>query len=166
MTQYDRGPRGLQRRGGDQQPRGWQQPPSDFPAPSAQEIEAIIRNGDAKTLVESARRVGEALAARGLSSGQIRGVFGSVRRIEMRWPHDATQEVEDREIKELLLLKPRLAYQVGRARQGSAGQSKSIADLEPVLRRGIDLVSDRTHFGHFVEYLEAILAYHKFSGGR
>lgn len=165
MSQYNQGPRGFQRGEGRPGP-GWPQHSSDFPAPTAREIEAIIRGGDARVLVESASKVGKALAERRLSTGQIRGVFGAVRRIEMRWPDGAPQEVDDREIKELLLLKPRLAYQVGKAKAGNSGQSKSIADLEPILRQAIDLVSDRANFRHFVDYLEAILAYHKFGDGR
>lgn len=84
----------------------------------------------------------------------------------MRWSKGADAEAATQHRRELLLLKPRLAYQVGRAQQGIAGERKGIIGLEPVLRRAIELVSDRTHFQHFVDYLEAIVAYHREAGGK
>ena len=138
------------------------------PAPglvSDEELRAIVVRGDAEALVNSAKKIGEALS-RDLSSSQLRGVFGTIRRIEMSWPSDTDPEAARQRKMELLLLKPRLAYQVGRARQGSAGERRGIITLEPVLRRAIEMVSDRPQFQHLANYLEAIVAYHRFAGGK
>lgn len=136
-----------------------------LPTPSDAQLESIIRHGNTEVLVKSAEEMGRALAPI-LSTSQLRAVFGTVRRIEMRWSKGADAEAATQHRRELLLLKPRLAYQVGRAQQGIAGERKGIIGLEPVLRRAIELVSDRTHFQHFVDYLEAIVAYHREAGGK
>ena len=133
--------------------------------PSSRELEAIIKHGDAELLVSSAQKVGTALS-KSLSTSQLRGVFGTLRRIQMRWQPGASPDHVACEMKELRLLKPRLAYQAGRARQGSSVEGRGISDLEPVLRDAIDLVTCREEFRHLVDYLEAIVAYHRFAGGR
>src|SRR5205823_4964616 len=83
-----------------------------FPAPTNAELRAIVEQGDAKTLVETAERVGRALAQDRLSTSQIRGVFGAVRQIEMSWSSDAGRARQAQ--RQLLLLKPKLAYQARR----------------------------------------------------
>ncbi|MGE5617806.1 MAG: type III-A CRISPR-associated protein Csm2 [Sphingomonadaceae bacterium] len=140
-------------------------PDPTLPTPSDAELQSIILHGNTETLVKSAKEMGNALAPI-LSTSQLRAVFGTVRRIEMRWLKGAAPEANNPYKAELLLLKPRLAYQVGRAKQKAAGERNGIIALEPVLRRAIELVSDRAHFQHFVDYLEAIVAYHKEAGGR
>lgn len=119
---------------------------------SDQEIEAII-GGDATKLVEVAERLGREMEQRGLSTSQIRNVFGEVKRLEMR-PFD------EQSARQLLLLKPRLAYQAGR--HGGAVQA-----LAEILSKAVDRVgADPRRFSNFVEFFEAILAYHRAEGGR
>lgn len=129
--------------------RGQRQTP---PLVSDQEIEQIIA-GDANKLVEVAERLGQDFA-NGLSTSQIRNVFGEVKRLQMKGRFD------QQSARELILLKPKLAYQAGR-------HGRKVEDLAKVLSKAIDRVgSDLQRFEHFVDFFEAILAYHKAHGGK
>jgi len=150
-----------------EQPRGWgphpgqggNAPRTAFQPPTTQQLKAIIEDGDAKTLVESAQSVGQALAEMKLASSQIRSVFATTRQIQMKWLPGASEPSAKASIHQLLLLKPRLAYQASR------DQGQAVGKLKQVLEPAIDLVTNREQFTHFAEYFEAILAYHKAAGG-
>ena len=123
-----------------------------------QELTPIINAGEAKELVNKAEVFGKQLAADGLSKSQIRNIFGEVRRIEADWQHDDDKDAHDN-LRRLLLLKPRMAYQ--RKREP---KTESLMDT---LITAVDLVADATQpaeqhlrFRYFVEFFEAILAYH------
>lgn len=77
-------------------------------------LRRIIVDGDAKLLVETASQLGRSLKEAGLSSSQIRTIFGEVRELEMRWHRDATEEEVQECQWRLLMLRPKLAYQEGR----------------------------------------------------
>ena len=124
------------------------------------DLRKIIVVGDAEATVAAAKQLGDDLA-RSLTTSQIRGIFGTVRRIEMSWPENASPEQARRARRDLVLLKPKMAYQAKRER------GQGVQMLAGVLSDGIDLVEDdRTRFGYFVDFFEAILAYHKAAGGR
>ncbi len=127
-------------------------------------LDAIVTQGDAKALVTEAETLGKQLAQQRLSTSQIRNIFGTVRRIEMNWPEnpqdDADRERARKAQRDLLLLKPKMAYQAKRER------GRGVKMLTDVLSEAIDLVGDnRTYFQNFVDFFEAILAYHKANGG-
>ncbi len=128
--------------------------------PSKQDIDEIIA-GDTEKLVEMARDIGEYLATGSkkerLSTSQIRNVFGEVKRLQMKGFSEHTAH-------ELILLKPKLAYQKGRfVRDGSA---EKVAYLADTLTMAIDAIQGNAQrFEHFVDFFEAILAYHKAHGG-
>lgn len=106
-----------------------------------------IVDGDTDLLIKRAQEVSQGLRDE-TSRTQIRRLYGEVKRIEMMWRGQGEGEAASR----LLLLKPRLAYQV--ARQQKLKQLRDT--LEPV----IDQVGrDREKFQHFVEFFEAIVAY-------
>ena len=130
---------------------------------NASDLQSIIVKGDARVTVEQAKELGDALA-RQLSTNQIRNIFGTVRRIQMNWPEepgtDADRQRALRAQRELLLLKPKMAYQAKRER------GRGVGILTDVLSEAIDLVgNDRQRFQYFVDFFEAILAYHKAAGG-
>lgn len=136
-----------------------------IPAPrlSDQELQRIIQNDEvssAQLMVEKAREYGTYLKEAGLKTAQIRGIFGHVRQIEMNWNSDESEPTYARQsMRELVLLKPKMAYQGERV--------KEVKPLAELLSRGIDLVStNRDHFQRFVDFFEAILAYHKAAGGK
>jgi CRISPR-associated protein Csm2 len=130
---------------------------------NADVLRAIIVDGDAEKMVKEAESLGGDLA-RILSTNQIRNIFGTVRRIEMNWPANASAEQAARARRELVLLKPKMAYQAKRER------GRGVRVLTDVLTQAIDLVVQgeddlRQRFQYFVDFFEAILAYHKAHGG-
>ena len=119
--------------------------------PNDNTIKKII-DGDTKELVNTSTELGKYLKVKGLTTSQIRNVFGSVKKMEMK----GFQE------KELLLLKPKLAYAASRP-----GSKKGTEDLRDVLSNAIDFVGDnQERFENFCNFFEAILAYHRAAGGK
>lgn len=117
---------------------------------SQQQVQQIIRQGG-RLLVDAAERLGQRLYQGRLTTSQIRNIYGTVKQMEMRG-FDAS---------EFILLKPKLAYAAARADTNGA------RELKDVLTWAIDEVSnDETKFARFVDFFEAILAYHKAAGGR
>ena len=101
----------------------------------------------------------------GLSSSQIRNIFGFVRRIENIWGRAGTNpDHAEQALRNLTMLKPRLAYAVSR--------DKYLGPLAKVLEPAIDQVLDtrqdmskaRRRFDNFLQFFEAILAYHRAAG--
>ena len=126
---------------------------------SLEDARAIIVEGDTERLIERAKKIGQALKDAELSVAQIRGVFGTVRRIEMRWTEKASEEVRTQAMRELLLLQPKLEYQAKRQRQVEGLRNV----LVPVIQQ---VQGDRERFVRFVEFFEAVLAYHVAAGGK
>jgi len=96
-----------------------------------------------------------------LTIGQIRKFFGEVKRI------GANVETNKADI---VMLKPLLAYAVGRDKTNRGDNKTKIKDFEEEMRTALsairfdnNLVSD---FKHFEQLFEAIVAYHKFYGGK
>ena len=94
------------------------------------------RNGKMKKVKESK-----------LTTSQLRKFFGEVKKQQT----------------EFILLKPKLAYAVGRAKD----QNAKINDFYHVISKAIDCVKADTHedsekrFHNFIKVFEAIVAYHK-----
>ena len=126
--------------------------------PSDAELRTIVTDPNgAETLVTWANSLGEYLKNAGLTTSQIRSLFGEVRQIQAMWSVDASREQAKRR---LILLKPKMAYRARRER------GKAVSDLVDVLRPALDLVKGNDgNFQRFVEFFEAILAYHKAYGG-
>ncbi|HWQ12518.1 MAG TPA: type III-A CRISPR-associated protein Csm2 [Roseiflexaceae bacterium] len=124
---------------------------------SEADLRKIIVEGDNATLVAQAERVGTELA-RQLTTSQIRGIFGSVRRIELDWRSPERRAAAQREF---ALLQPRLAYQAKKER------GRGVEELRDVLTPAMRMVgADEGRFRNFVDFFEAILAYHKAAGGQ
>lgn len=127
---------------------------------SKQDLQKIIVDGDNEVLVASAETVGNNLA-RQLTTSQIRGIFGSVRRIELDWQEGAETRRLQRAQREFALLRPRMAYQAKRERGPGVEQLRQVLDPAIVL-----VEHDQQRFANFVDFFEAILAYHKAAGGQ
>ncbi len=131
-------------------------PKTGFPRLNDDDLKTIITKDDGtEVLVKWADQIGRALANQRMATNQIRAIFGEVRRIEGDWKTN-----EARANRSLILLKPKMAY---RAKRESG---RAVGDLVSVLDPAIDLVQgDEKNFARFVDFLEAILAYHKAAGG-
>ena len=128
---------------------------------SDQDRRKIIVEGDAKLLTERAESIGTSLARQNLTASQIRNIFGTVRQIEMSWTSRASERQRKQAARQLILLKPKLAYQARRER------GRGVQELSEVLIPAIDLVGeDRDRFQNFMDFFEAILAYHTAAGGQ
>lgn len=82
-----------------------------------------------------------------LTTSQLRKFFGEVKRQQMKGYNET----------DFVLLKPKLAYAVGRAKDGNA----KINDFYAVISDAIDKVKTEDHFRNFIKIFEAIVAYHK-----
>jgi len=119
------------------------------------QIRTIITTDKPKLLVDQAEQIGKALSE-SLTKSQIRNIFGTVRQIQMNWTGEAQKAASYRQ---LLMLKPKIQYQAARTRE--------VEPLADVLDKAIDHVGDdQVRFGRFVDFFEAILAYHTAFGGK
>ncbi|MDD2636810.1 MAG: type III-A CRISPR-associated protein Csm2 [Bacteroidales bacterium] len=84
-----------------------------------------------------------------LTTSQLRKFFGEVKRQQMSGYNET----------DFVLLKPKLAYAVGRA----SGQNPKIKDFYNVIIDAIDKVKTKNEFENFIKIFEAIVAYHKAS---
>ena len=130
---------------------------------SEDNLKQIIVEGKVDTLVIQAEKFGRKLARDKLTKRQIRNVFGEVRKIQAGWSHAKDDGTES--MRRLLLLKPRMAYQ--------ATREETAAPLLAVLTDAIDMVANTNNddiqykrFSYFVEFFEAVLAYHTAQGGK
>ena len=113
-------------------------------------LAAGVINEGGEILVKTAEQFGQQLA-RNLTTSQIRNIYGAVKKMQMKGGELDTHK--------LLMLKPKLAYAAKRHGGG-------VDTLKDVLTQAIDLVGkDKEKFSRFVDFFEAILAYHKFYGG-
>ncbi|HEY8416337.1 MAG TPA: type III-A CRISPR-associated protein Csm2 [Thermaerobacter sp.] len=113
---------------------------------------------DPDEMMRSADEIGRDLS-RGRNSvkhAQVRHILDEVNRIRL--------EIRKRQgdlpgdlLARIKLLKPRFAYLAGRA--------NSLKPLYSVLSPMIDKTRDRHDFDRFAEFVQAIVAYHKFHGG-
>lgn len=97
-----------------------------------------------------------------LTTSQIRKFFGELKRIQA----DPVKYRDD-----IPLLKAKLAYAVGRdtVQRGNQVSNKTkIKEFYQELERGINSirVNEKTDVVNFVKIVEAIVAYHKFYGGK
>lgn len=133
-------------------------------------LQDIIVQGDIEKLVSWAEIIGRDLAPDKsqrndrdkLTTTQIRSFFSEVKQIQSSIHNEETLLPEVK--RQLILLKPKLAYQAGRQEQN---RNKGVTYLERVLTPAINLIGDSAEaFSNFVDFFEAILAYHKNEGGK
>ena len=131
-----------------------------------EDVRRWVTNGPAPEIINAAKKFGEQIKKKGLTTSQIRQVFSKLKSIEAKgYMHQRS---------EFMMLKPFIAYAAGR-------QSKvqGLQDLKDRVTWGIDAVldvketNDKKHleeeqkrFQNFCKFFEAILAYHRASGGR
>lgn len=109
----------------------------------AKEFGAYLGKDKKKIDARSGREI---ISEKKLTTNQLRKFFGEVKRQQMVGYKET----------DFVLLKPKLAYAVGRADQNS-----KIKDFYYVMSNAIDLVSNEHQFKNFIKVFEAIVAYHK-----
>ena len=143
------------RPGRGQRPGRGPRPPAP-PLATPRDIEAIIVDGDAQRLVRKAEEIGRRLREP-LQAAQLRSIYATLRLIEAEWQRAAagSPDVSQR----LTQLRPQIAYLAAKHRT-------SIGPLRPVLEMSIGRVeSDGARLVRLVDFVTAILAYHRAAGG-
>jgi CRISPR-associated protein Csm2 len=133
-------------------------------------IPLIIADEDkADLLTQHADRIGQKLVSYPkkedrLSTSQIRALFGEVRQIEAQWRMGGHNE--QKAFRRLVLLKPKMAYRSKKEKR------PGVEELVEILTEAVNQVIQApdakqryVRFRHFVDFFEAILAYHKAHGG-
>lgn len=117
----------------------------------------ILEGADEEMIAfaESAARI---LKDCGLSTSQIRNVFGEIKRIQLKGISDPEGYTA------FMLLKPKVAYAYGR-QQGS--QSMGLKLFKKYFDDSWSYVQkDDVKFDNFCKFIEALVAYHKAFGGK
>ncbi len=121
-----------------------------------------LRELEAESIDKWSERFGKALS-RDVKVNQIRKIFSEVKRLQKSFEKERFEKRESKEKKfdadKVNLLKPKLAY--------TAGRHGAVRPLQKVLSGCITgKISEPEDFQKFVDLFEAILAYHKYYGGR
>jgi len=124
----------------------------------------LIVEGDSKALVIVAKAMGIVLKGKGVTSSQVRNIFGYVKKIEVAESTCTGPTLGDKSYGKLILLSPKLAYAIGRANRPSDEGLKLMKHVFDECIEKIEKNSDR--FKRFMSFFEAILSYHKYYGGK
>ncbi|MEJ5315307.1 MAG: type III-A CRISPR-associated protein Csm2 [Anaerolinea sp.] len=130
----------------------------------------ITQDATGELLVRMADNFGKELKELNLSTSQIRSLFGEVRQIQGEWAvarqkRPQAEAERQKVLRRLILLKPKMEYRARRER------GQAVRTLVDVLKPALDAVTQAPadkqdeYFNRFVEFFEAILAYHKAYGG-
>jgi len=120
-------------------------------------IKQWIEQAIDKDTISFAEGMGKILKDDGLTTSQIRNVFGEMRKIQMNG--------FEKEKSNFLLLKAKLAYAT--KRQQAKGMDK-FYELFCEAYNSVDTTSEKgtAQFDKLLQVMEAVLAYHKFHGGQ
>lgn len=123
--------------------------------------EEWITKGIQAEAVKAAKEMGGKLAQKGVSTSQIRNFFGEIKKIQALGID--MQKGRSR----LHMVGPKLAYTIGRM-EGNNNREK--ADAMSELLQGVEKATElivaadsSIRFNHFVDFMEAMVAYHKYS---
>lgn len=129
-------------------------------------VQDFIIHDKPKELIGAAETLGKELKNQGLTTSQIRNLFGMVRQIKMNWSIDPKGSY-----RQAVLLKPKIWYQVKRLEE-----TKKLRGLPNLLEKefipALDAVIEasdddkKVRFERFTDYFEAVVAYHKRFGGK
>ncbi len=111
----------------------------------------IQRDDSAKDMINFANDLAKEIGD--ISTSQIRNAYGTVKKLEM-------QTFTEKSYRELLLLKPKLAYARGRIEKKKVDTFKKLEDTLCSAIDAVDIQHPET-FKRFCQFFEAILAYHK-----
>jgi len=125
--------------------------------PDPEKLKKIIKEKDAKELNSYASELGDHLryglkqadkrkTGKALSSSQIRNIL------------DEIQRMHKFDKNKLQLIRPKLAYAAGR-------HGGRVKEFQQIMEKAIELVEDENDFEFFKNFVEAIVAYHRFYGG-
>lgn len=134
-------------------------------------IKKIIIEGNAELLVQEAETFGRAIATAGLTTSQIRKIFGTVKNLENKLVQGDPAKIQDVIVSSLILLKPKLAYTAARHKdhkgaEGLCALTDVLSDAVTQIAASDQKEQTQKQFERFVDFFEAVLAYHRAAGGR
>ncbi|MEN3001500.1 MAG: type III-A CRISPR-associated protein Csm2 [Armatimonadota bacterium] len=120
--------------------------------------------GSAQELVNLAREVGHEAFKQGLTTNQIRNIFGIVKGWERDYLRFSGGQINQdpnppRLRQELIMLNPKLVYAA--SRHDKQGTWLFVLTLQNALEEVLSKSNLREGFRRFVDFFEAILAFHK-----
>jgi CRISPR-associated protein Csm2 len=158
----------------DRQPQGNDRPP---PADVSQQIIIAIeklktfKDYSIRDLVKHAQEFGSELRRQRLETNQVRKFLDAINQIKARLPQieedvnrlnltdaEKTKLKFDKIEVDVVLLKPKLAY--------AAARQDAVKSLNRVISEAIDKIHSEEDFDRLVQFMEAIIAYHKAEGGK
>lgn len=107
-----------------------------------------IETGADEALPAYAEFMGKTMADQKLTSSKIRSIYGEIKRIQMGQ--------FEKEKASFFLLRPKVAYAVGRDKENTGLQLFKL-----VFDESAQCVKDDKTFRHFANFMEAVLAYHR-----
>jgi len=125
-------------------------------------LKRIIVEGNPEKLDDTAKRLGDHLARNGLTTSQIRNIYGTAKTIQSKWLMGSQRAAASWD---LVMLKPKLEYQAKRHRSVEPLKNWLVAAINLVRAPNSD-VSEDQRFSRFMDFFEATLAYHTASGGK
>ena len=130
--------------------------PRQGPGTDTTAFARAVRDGIDNDFILWAEGFGRSISRSGVTTSQIRNIYGTVKKLEMS---------ADIDMPAVLLLKPRIAYATAR--------NRGLDDLAQVVTKAIDAVNEadspaqkRERFQRFCKGFEAILAYHRAAGDK
>lgn len=112
-----------------------------------------ITKGADPEMITFAEEAGKYMAINELKNSKIRSIYGEIKRIQMG--------SFDSKKTSFLLLKPKVAYALGRDYS-----NKGLQKFKSIFDKAANEVNDQKSFNNFCDFFEAILAYHKAHGGK
>lgn len=131
-------------------------------------IPTDLKDLNPQMLVEYSEELGKRFATGNdaITTSQLRNVFSDIKRIQLNWK--AKKMTEEELVGKLQLLKPKLAYAAGKPSQRK--KQDAIKKLKNELESAIDSVVNsgdkKKAANNFFNLVEAIVAYHKYYGGK
>jgi CRISPR-associated protein Csm2 len=135
------------------------------------DLSAIITHDDPERLINTARTLADHLVGVGLTTSQIRNIFTTARQLQTKWlrPRESergeTLEKRRSARRQLVLLKPKLALQGKRIPAVQTLADWLEAAIDDVIAAENESI-EYERFARFMEFFEAVLAYHTARGGR
>lgn len=145
--------------GGQNRNQNYNQPTVPKPATIDKNIiDKGIKSSDIENIKAWGRYFAENGGGKKVTTSQLRKFFGEIKRIQADFDNCKM---------DLILLDPKIAYAVGRAKkEARQGDILKIEDFYKQISPLISIIEeDQKKFKHFVQLCEAIVAYHKQFGG-
>ncbi len=117
-----------------------------------------ITEGADEKMVVFCNQLGSVLNKNGVSSSQLRNIYGEIMRIKQKGYEKCKTD--------FVLLKPKVAYNGSRLQKDRQKKFFKNNFINKVFNPATEAVKDDKTFNHFQKFFEAVLAYHKYHGGK